>query len=229
MNTEASKLKAYVGTYTNGYSEGIYSFTLDITSGKIENINLEAKLDNPTYIAITKDNSYLYSVIKEGSRGGVTAFSIKENIKELTFINHQLAEGSSPCHLSLDNDDKYLFTANYHKGETAVYPINKNSSLAEASSLMQHIGSGPNKIRQDKPHAHYSALTPDEKYLCVIDLGIDELLIYAFNNGKLAKHNELFLLTCNIFFKNIAQYEKLKKYSFIFPLVLFKFFFILIN
>ena len=191
MNIENSKLKAYVGTYTTGESKGIYSFTLDTSSGKIENIKLEAKLDNPTYLAITSDNKHLYSVLKVGTTGGVAAFDIKA--EGLQFINNQLAEGSSPCHVSLDKTNKYLFSANYHKGETSAYPINADSSIAPASALVIHQGSGPNKTRQEKPHSHYSALTPDEKYLCVIDLGIDKLLVYAVNNGKLSKHNELSL------------------------------------
>jgi 6-phosphogluconolactonase len=189
MNIENSKLKAYVGTYTTGESEGIYSFTLDASLGKIENIKLEAKLANPTYLTITNDNKHLYSVLKVGNTGGVAAFDIKA--EDLQFINNQLAEGSSPCHVSLDKANKYLFSANYHKGETSAYPLNAEGSIAKASALVVHEGSGPNKTRQEKPHAHYSALTPDEKYLCVIDLGIDKLLVYAVNNGKLSKHNEL--------------------------------------
>jgi 6-phosphogluconolactonase len=191
MNLENSKLKAYVGTYTKGESQGIYSFTLDTTLGKVENIKLEAKLDNPTYLAITSDNKHLYSVIKAGAAGGVSAFEIK--VEGLQFINNQLTEGSSPCHVSLDKANKYLYSANYHKGETSAYPVNAEGAILEASALVVHEGSGPNKTRQEKPHAHYSALTPDEKYLCVVDLGIDKLLVYTADNGKLAKHKELSL------------------------------------
>ena len=191
MNMENSKLKAYVGTYTKGESKGIYSFTLDASSGKIENIKLEAQLDNPTYITVTSDNKHLYSVVKVGATGGVAAFDIKA--AGVQFINNQLAEGSSPCHVSLNKADNYLFSANYHKGDVSAYPINAEGSISEASALIVHEGSGPNKTRQEKPHAHYSSLTPDEKYLCVIDLGIDKLLVYDVYNGKLAKHNEISL------------------------------------
>lgn len=191
MNTTASNLKAYVGTYTNGESEGIYSFTINLASGEIANIKLEAKLDNPTYLNITKDNKYLYSVMKAGNMGGVAAFAINGSVDGLKHINHQLGEGSSPCHVSLDNADKYVFSANYHKGEALAFPINREGALSEASALVIHEGSGPNKERQEKPHAHYSSLTPDNKYLCVVDLGIDKLLVYAFNNGTLSKYSEL--------------------------------------
>ena len=55
----------YVGTYTKENSEGIYKFTLDVEA-KISNVTLAAKLDNPTYVTINRNNEYLYSVVKEG-------------------------------------------------------------------------------------------------------------------------------------------------------------------
>jgi 6-phosphogluconolactonase len=48
MSLKDSKLKAYVGTYTTGEGKGIYSFQLDLNSGLINNVKLEAELDNPT-------------------------------------------------------------------------------------------------------------------------------------------------------------------------------------
>jgi 6-phosphogluconolactonase len=189
MNT-AAKLKAYVGTYTTGESEGIYSFLIDTTSGKIENITLEAKLDNPTYVALSKDNNYLYSVVKAGSQGGTASYSIKET-ETLKLVNQHLEEGSSPCHVSLDSTDKYVFSANYHKGEVMAFPVKEDGGLKEASAHEVHEGSGPNPKRQEKPHAHYAALTLDDKYLCVVDLGIDKVLVYTFNEGKLIKHSEI--------------------------------------
>lgn len=185
-----NKLKAYVGTYTSEESEGIYSFTIDTTSGKIENITLEAKLDNPTYVAVSRDNNYLYSVVKAGSQGGTAAYSIKGS-ETLKFINQHLEEGSSPCHVSLDSTDKYVFSANYHKGEVMAFPVRGEGGLEEASAHEIHEGSGPNLNRQEKPHAHFAALTPDDKYLCVVDLGIDKVVVYSFDKGKLSKQSEV--------------------------------------
>jgi 6-phosphogluconolactonase len=192
MNLTNTKLKAYVGTYTNGKSEGIYSFVLDTTSGSLEDVKLAAKLDNPTYLSITNNNKYLYSVIKTGNSGGTAAFSIN-NTSELELINYEVEEGSPPCHISLDSHNKYVFSANYHKGNVSVFPAREDGGLSKASSLVSHEGSGPNLKRQEKPHAHYSALTPEDKYLCVVDLGIDKLMTYTFNNGTLSKHKELLL------------------------------------
>ena len=46
------------------------------------------------------------------------------------------------------------------------------------TSIMANEGSGPNKERQEKPHAHYAGYTPDEKYVVGVDLGIDKIITY---------------------------------------------------
>jgi 6-phosphogluconolactonase len=186
-------LTAYVGTYTNGDSKGIYRFALDITTGKIFDINLAAEIGNPTYLCISKNKKYLYTVEKREKLGGVASYLINSSNGSLELINHQLDEGSSPCHVSLDINDSYLFSANYHKGEALVFPINKDGSLNPPSSNVKHEGSGPNKERQEKAHAHYVSLTPDEKHVCVVDLGIDKVVSYDFDRGNLSKSDKLTL------------------------------------
>ncbi len=46
---------------------------------------------------------------------------------------------------------------------------------------MQHAGSGPNKERQEGPHAHYIATSADNRFVFVVDLGLDEIVIYRFD------------------------------------------------
>src|SRR3954447_11345676 len=100
--------KGYIGTYTKGDSKGIYSFTLNTDEAKIEQINVAAELGNPTYLAISKNNRYLYSVVKEGETGGIAAFSIGET-GSLTAINSQLLEGAPPCYVSVDSKNRLVF------------------------------------------------------------------------------------------------------------------------
>jgi 6-phosphogluconolactonase len=177
----------YIGTYTKGGSKGIYSFTLNTAEGKISDIKAVAELENPTYLTLSKDQKYLYSVGKEGNSGGLASYSITDN-GELTPINNQLSAGSPPCHVSVDSKNRYVFSGNYHKGTVESYLINpEDGSIQSASSIMQHEGSGPDP-RQEKPHLHYAGLTPDEKYLAAIDLGTDSLTTYEVSpDGKLTK------------------------------------------
>lgn len=180
--------QGFVGTYTKGNSKGIYTFTLDIEARKITRVRVAAQLDNPTYLSVTNDNQYLYSVIQQGDAGGIAAFSIDGQTRQLTQINHQLLPGAQPCHVGVDNKKHLLFSSNYHKGEVVSYPFHpENGSLHPPVSIIKHESSGPNKA-----HIHFAAVTPDEKYLAVVDLGSDALVTYELSKeGKLTEVNQL--------------------------------------
>lgn len=181
----------FVGTYTKGESEGIYAFTLDTEGKKLTDIRVAAKLENPTYLTISKDNQLLYSVVKEGDTGGVASYSINAQTSELRALNSQVSEGSPPCHVNIDQSASNVLSANYHKGTVESYLVNQeNGSLHPAISVIKHTGSGPDE-RQEKPHTHYAGFTPDEKYVVVVDLGIDKLITYEVNDGVLTEKTTL--------------------------------------
>ncbi|XTP55493.1 lactonase family protein [Niallia sp. Krafla_26] len=175
---EYTKFTGYIGTYTKGESKGIYSFVLDTEAGRISEIQLAGTLDNPTYLTISKDQRFLYSVMKKDTKGGVAAYKIDPNSTKLSLINTQLLEGAPPCHVNTDSQQRYLFSTNYHRGTVESYLINQHTGeISEPSSVVQHEGNGPDE-RQEKAHTHYAGMTPDEKYLVVVELGSDKLLTY---------------------------------------------------
>ncbi|MEH7109029.1 lactonase family protein [Bacillus sp. JJ1764] len=179
----------YIGTYTKGDSKGIYSFHLN-PEGKIENVQVAAELENPTYLNISKDNRFLYSVAKEGSNGGVASFSITEGGK-LTPINKEVLDGASPCYVSVDSKSHFAFSANYHKGTIESYVLKEDGSVSPAVSVIKHEGRGPDP-RQDKAHTHFAGMTPDEKYVVAVELGIDALVTYKVaEDGTMTKVNLL--------------------------------------
>ncbi len=187
-----TKFIGYVGTYTKGDSKGVYSFTFDADSAKITDIKAVANLENPTYVNISKDNQFLYAVMKDGEKGGVASFSINNKSGELTPINKQVLAGSSPCHVSLDSNRKYLFSTNYHKGTVESYLLDPaTGSITPPVSMMKHEGSGPDP-RQEKPHTHFAGVTPDEKYVAVSELGTDCLITYQIGiDGSLTEVSRL--------------------------------------
>lgn len=186
-----NKFTGFIGTYTKGGSKGIYSFTLDTENKKISDVKVAAELDNPTYVTVSKDNRYLYSVVKEGEKGGVASYSILDDAGTLEGKNKQLLSGSSPCHVSVDKDNHYVLDANYHKGTVAGYLTNEDGSIHPAFSVIEHQGTGPNSERQEKAHTHYAGFTPDEKYAVVVDLGIDKLITYKLTDEALTEVSSL--------------------------------------
>ena len=176
--------KMYVGTYTDKGSEGIYLFDYDIKNGKTSSSDLTVKIKDPSYLALS--GSCLYSTCRtddtgKGSEGAVSAFLIDPCTGKLCFLNSQKTQSTGSCHISTDRNNRFLFAANYADGSISVFPLNKDGSIAPLLSLIHHRGSGPDKTRQEKAHAHYVSLTPDEKYLCAVDLGIDKVMMYEFD------------------------------------------------
>ena len=157
----AQKYIGFAGTYTRESSEGIYRFVLDAEAGKLEAAEVAANVGSPTYLAISEDKRQLYSVAQQDGLGGVHAYEI----------------------VSIQNG--VLVTGNYHKGTVDLFQAHRPSALA-LKGTVQHEGNGPHE-RQEKPHVHYTAQTPDGRYVIVADLGTDELVTYKIEGQALVK------------------------------------------
>lgn len=190
---------AYIGTYTEKSSKGIYAFRFDAATGKLTPLGLAAETVSPSYLAIHPNHQFLYAVNEvanfEGQKAGaVSAFSIDRDTSKLTFLNQVSSRGPGPCHLSLDKTGKNLLVANYEGGSVAVFPVESDGRLRDASAFIQHTGSSVNKERQEGPHAHCIFTSPDNRFALAADLGLDKVLVYRFDaaHGTLTPNNPAF-------------------------------------
>jgi 6-phosphogluconolactonase len=173
----------YVGTYTRQNSKGIYAYRFDTKTGKVTETGLAGETSNPSFLALHPNGKYLYAV-NEDKDGHVTSFSIDPASGKLTMLNQVSSQGSGPCALALDKTGKWLFVANYNNGSIAAYPVGADGKLGEASATDQHKGSSVNKQRQAGPHAHSTVLSPDNRFLLVNDLGLDQIFAYRLDTAK---------------------------------------------
>lgn len=181
----------FVGTYTNtkAGSKGIYSYRYNSSSGQLASLGVAAETSNPSYLAADPTGRFLYAVnelqdYKGAKSGAVTAFAIDHKSGKLTKLNEVASRGEDPCYISLDKTGKYVLVANYTSGNIAVFPVQKNGSLGEATAFIQHHGTGPNKERQEGPHAHFIKTTADNRFAIVSDLGLDKIFVYRFDAAK---------------------------------------------
>jgi len=185
----APKIRVYVGTYTNNdKSKGIYQFELD-ASGALTPKGVAAEVTSPSFLTLHPSGQFLYAANEVSSfagkrEGGVTGFAINPISGKLVEINHRTSGGNGPCHVNVDATGKALLVANYGDGSVASFPIGKDGSLGEAASVIAHKGSGPNKKRQEGPHAHSIDVAPGNKYVAVNDLGLDQTLVYVLDADK---------------------------------------------
>ncbi|MDR0230980.1 MAG: lactonase family protein, partial [Dysgonamonadaceae bacterium] len=59
-----SKLFLLVGTYTSGSSDGIYVYELDTITGETSYVS-ETKVSNPSFLAVSEDEKYVYAVSED--------------------------------------------------------------------------------------------------------------------------------------------------------------------
>jgi len=181
------KYLTYIGTYTTKtQSKGIYAYRFDGATGKLSAMGVAAESADPSFLAVHPGGKYLYAVNEIGNfngekSGAVSAYAIDRKTGKLTLLNQVASRGAGPCHISLDKTGKYVLVANYDSGTVAVFPVQGDGQLGKYTAFEKHIGSGVNKERQEGPHAHWIATSPDNRFLLTADLGIDRILISKFH------------------------------------------------
>lgn len=185
------------GTYTSGQSEGIYVYKFNSSDGSAS-IASQIKISNPSFLAVSPGGQFVYAVKENaaaiGKGGEVAAFLFNKETGTLTFINEQPSGGDHPCYVTVDKTGRWVVTGNYSSGNLTVLPVLANGSLGVAVTSIQHKGAGPNAARQKSPHVHATLFSADNRFLFVPDLGIDKIMIYAFDavTGKLTAAKQPF-------------------------------------
>jgi len=182
LSAQKNNYYLLVGTYTKGNSEGIYSYQFNADSGTAKLV-ATAKTDNPSYLTVSNKEDFVYAV-KEGGDNNIsaaTAYNFDKHSGKLLLINTQNTKGAGPCYISVDKQNKWVFTANYKGGSLSAFGVLKDGSLDTVQQFIQHAGSSIVKDRQQEPHVHTAIFSTDEQYLFTTDLGTDKIIAYPFN------------------------------------------------
>ncbi len=171
----------YIGTYTNGISEGIYYAIFDPSDGSFKDLSLAAEAGNPSFLTLSSTGSNLYSVnesLTESGESSLMAYEVQSPGK-LMPLDTTSSKGTYACYISTDNAGQFVLAANYGSGNVISAAISSDGGFLGDSWVKQHEGSGPNASRQEGPHAHSIILDPNERYALSADLGTDKIMIYA--------------------------------------------------
>ena len=186
------ELLLYVGTYTTGKSKGIYLYRFNLASGELKHVATTPGVVNPSFLTLAPSRRYLYAVNEVGDFGGkksgaLSAFAVDQSTGTLRPLNQQASLGADPCYVDVAAGGNFVLVANYTGGNVAVFPVQRDGSLGEATDMKQDQGSSANHERQEGPHAHLIALDPMNRFAYSCDLGTDKIMIYRFDgqNGKL--------------------------------------------
>jgi 6-phosphogluconolactonase len=207
VGTFSSPLKDVLPTQVDlppGNGRGIHIFETNRRTGEWTTAGVYELGTSPSHVAINKAGNRLYSAnetdrIGPAKEGSISAFSINPADGGLKLLNTVRSGGAGPTYVSLHQSGKYLFVANYFGGSVAVLPILEDGRLGEATDVKQDEGKiGPARAKNapsgsfafsghDSTHAHMIEADPSGKFVLHVDLGLDKIFIWQFDekHGKL--------------------------------------------
>ncbi len=149
-------------------------------NGAMEQITFHP-LKGTNYLCYGEKN--LYATWNDGAVcGGVAAYA-REDGGQIRFLNKAESDGAAACHLAVSPDGKFLYAVNYLTGNFAEFSLAADGSIGERTQVISHSAYpvGPRTDRQDCAHTHCTRFTPDGKFLCIVDLGVDRVFLYPYD------------------------------------------------
>lgn len=169
-----------------GFGDQILLSSID-SAGQMSQPVPMVDLKMPAFMAVHPRLPILYAV-RETSRSQkdhppqIVAFRWDAKNQKLEPMGSQAIDGDSPCYVEVDLEGRYAMVANYSSGSAALYPLTEEGAIQPASDLVVHRG-GSRAVpsRQEAPHAHCIQNDPSGRWVCVADLGLDQVLVYRLD------------------------------------------------
>ena len=184
---------AYIGSFTtrkrNARGKGISVYQVDASTDAWHLVEVFETLPNPGYLALDRDRKFLYSA--HGDSGEICAYAIDRQSGRLKALNRQPTAGDNSVFVTVDPANRYVVLAN--GPGIAVFPINKDGSLAPASDIVVPSGeSGPYRREQGLgAHPHQVLFDGAGRFLVAPDKGVDSVHVYRLDaaSGKLVPND----------------------------------------
>jgi len=170
----------YIAAKSAEEDGGIYRYSYGEKTG----VHLRGFSAHPgtNFLCRSFDGKRLYASGGEPApQGFIAAYQIGPDgalRKEAEFYTEK-----SNCHLLQAGE--FLYASNYRDGSFSEFRL-KNGIVEEERKRIAHHGSGPVPGRQTSAHVHSCNLTPDGKYLAVIDLGSDTISCYTLHKNGIS-------------------------------------------
>jgi len=186
-----SAMFAYVGSFTTAQrkarGDGIHVYGVDAATGAWTHVQHIGDLTNPSFLVLSPDQRFLYSVHGDGDQA--TAFALDRETGHATLINRAATGGRNGVRQAIDPSGRFLVVANYAGGSVAVLAIAPDGSLTDQHQLVALRGKpGPHKTEQTSSHPHDVVFDPSGRFVLLPDKGLDRVFVFRFDaaSGRLS-------------------------------------------
>lgn len=204
VGTFSSPLKDTLPTQVDlppGNGRGIHLFHVNRETGAMAPASVFEMGTSPSCLVIDQAGTHVYSAnetdrVGAEKHGTVSSFSINRADGKLEFLNTVPSGGAGPTYVSIHPSGRFLLVANYFGGSVAVLPILADGRLGLATDVKNDAGKvGPTKATNapvgsfaisghDRTHAHMIQSDPSGKFVIHVDLGLDLIYVWKFDDQK---------------------------------------------
>lgn len=178
----AGSLTRSAPQYEQARGEGVSLLRLDEATGDLDIAGPPLPVDDVGWLVADPAHGQLLVVgdAEGGARSALVAIGVEPGTGRLSRGATVVLGGREGCHAALDAARGLAFVASYGGGGPglAAVAVGPGGQLSGPVAEARHEGSGPHPERQEAPHAHCVALSPDGRTLYVVDLGLDAVLAY---------------------------------------------------
>lgn len=164
-----------------GERSGVHTLEFRPKTAEIREVAFQS-LSGAGYLVFSQDGTRLYATGNGAGKytdgGDVAAFAVAPD-GGLTYLNSQPSGGASCCHVTVGGG--FVYCANYSGGSFAEFKLAPDGSLERRSQLLPHSGHSAHPTRQASAHPHFVSVTPEGRFLAVVDLGCDGVFFYPFD------------------------------------------------
>ena len=193
----AAPSPVWIGTFGKGEAAGIYRAGFDQATGVLAAPVKVAALADAGFLAMSGDGKHAFSTGSgpgpDGKPGGLVAAWARGRGEEPWKLLGTRPSGGGICHVSVAPDGQTIMAANYTGGSVVSFRFDEGKGLGERVSFVQHTGKGPNQARQEAAHAHAIVPLPGGDFAAAADLGIDAVVVYAWDRqtSALKEHSRV--------------------------------------
>jgi 6-phosphogluconolactonase len=169
----------YIGSTTQKPDDGIHVASFDPSTGVLSEVRIAANVLSPGFLAIGK-RSGAHCLYAGRHDGILSAYRIESN-GDLVPINSIKVPAFDFVHTMLDQTARCIISVSYGTGKVLSAKLATDGRISDPVSQFQLTGHGPIKLRQEAPHAHGVAVSPDNRFVLINDLGTDRIMLYKLN------------------------------------------------
>ena len=204
VGTFSSPLRDVLPTQVDlppGNGRGIHLFLVNRATGALTPSGIHEMGTSPSCLVLNAAGTRLYSAnetdrVGETKEGTVSAFAINRTDGKLELLNTVRSGGAGPTYVSIHPSGRFVLVANYFGGSVSVLPILADGRLGPATDIKNDAGKiGPTKATNappgsfafsghDRTHAHMISADPSGRFIIHVDLGLDTLFVWQFDDQK---------------------------------------------